>query len=198
MNSTGSWQSVIVHPDRQYTTGAVSKQEGRLPDQDYSKALDILVIGCVDIIPIYQERMLIGLRSWEPQPDWWCFGGRMQKGELYQMAAVRNVKRELFFNTDGVDIDPDRFGFVGVYNLIWGRRAQYPVENGCHMLSITMMLILTDKEVNSLSLNEEYRASRWVDPVQIIEDSDTYHPCLIQMAKDVSKLLSSSIEKTDL
>ncbi len=187
MDSISYWQHVTVHRDRQFITGQEPKSGIFLPESVYSQALDTLVVGCVDIIPVYYGHMLIGLRTWEPQLDWWCFGGRMHKGELYQIAATRNVKRELFHSVDKIEIDPSRFVLVGVYNLIWDKRAQELVENGCHMISVTMMLPLTDTEFASLHPNEEYQDIHWVLPDEIIHKPDTYHPCLLQMAKYLVK-----------
>lgn len=181
---------VVVYPDRQFITGEKPRSDLHLSDPRYSQALDVLVIGCVDIIPVYQGRMLLGLRSWHPQPNWWCFGGRMQKGEIYQIAAARNVQRELFHNLNEFEINPNRFVLVGVYNLIWSKRAQEPVDNGCHMISITMMLSLSKSEVASLKPNEEYRETRWMQPDEIIHSSDRYHPCLVQIAEDLTHLIS--------
>ena len=179
MDATNYWQSVTVHTNTQFITGKEPEVGGLLPDAVYSQALDSFVIACVDIIPMYIGNMLIGLRSWEPQPDWWCFGGRMYKGELYQAAAARNLKRELFYTLDEIEFDPSRFTLMGIYNLIWDERAQVPVENGCHTISITMMLPLTDSEFASLHPNEEYRETRWITPSEIIHSSDVYHPCLV-------------------
>jgi len=192
LDSTNYWRLVTVYDDKQFITGKEREPDDFLPDSVYNQALDTLVIGCADVIPMYNGRILIGLRAWEPQPDWWCFGGRMRKGELYQVAAARNVKRELFAGVDEMEIHPNRFVLVGVYNLIWDRRAQEPVENGCHMLSVTMLLPLVDAEVASLHPNEEYCDARWVPPDEIIHHSNAYHPCLVQMARDLAELIAST------
>lgn len=189
---------VTVHTYNQFISGNMHKVGGFLPASTYSQALDTLVVGCVDIIPVHRGRVLIGQRSWQPQPDWWCFGGRMHKGELFQIAAARNVERELFHKADRIKISPDRFKLVGVYNLIWNKRAQEPIENGCHVISITMMLPLTDEEIAHLHPNEEYRKICWIQPVEIIDGPELYHPCLVQMARDILPLISSYNFFTDL
>jgi len=192
LDSTNYWRLVTVYDDKQFITGKEREPGDFLPDSVYNQALDTLVIGCADVIPMYNGRILIGLRTWEPQRDWWCFGGRMRKGELYQTAAVRNTKRELFQDVDEIEIHANRFVLLGIYNLIWDKRAQEPVENGCHMLSVTMLLPLTDAEVAYLHPNEEYDAIRWILPDEIIYHPDAYHPCLVQMAKDVVGLIAST------
>jgi ADP-ribose pyrophosphatase YjhB (NUDIX family) len=177
------WQQVTSYNLRQYKTGSVQTTGGRVADDIYAQALDHLVIACVDVVIVHNKKILIGKRVWEPQPDWWIIGGRMRKGELYAEAAVRNLKREL-----GVEFDGDRFGLLGVYNLIWDKRAQAPVDNGCHMLSVTMYLELNDKEKAAIKLNEEYSEHSWIEPDEIINRQTTFHPCLIQMATDLRHL----------
>src|SRR5689334_22142293 len=131
LDSSSYAQSVRVFRDRQFLTGKEQEKGHLLSSSAYKQALDSLVLACADIVPIHNGRILIGLRTWEPQCDWWCFGGRMRKGELYQTAAIRNVKRELFQGVDDIEIHPNRCVLVGVYNLIWDKRAQEPIENGC-------------------------------------------------------------------
>lgn len=195
MDSTDNKQAiyytppVTVYNNRQFITGKETRPGNFLHETVYSQALDELVIGCVDVIPFHNGHLLIGLRSWEPQPNWWCFGGRMRKGELYQIAAVRNTKRELFPNSQDIEINPNRFILVGIYNLIWETRAQAPTENGSHVISVTMMLPLTDEESQLLCCNEEYHDIRWILPDEIIGGTDEYHPCLVLMAKDITNLL---------
>ena len=60
----------------------------RIPDDEYGRALDCLVKACCDVIvtvadepfeaqsPL-QEKIFLGRRQVEPQPDWWFIGGRM-------------------------------------------------------------------------------------------------------------------------
>lgn len=180
---------VSTFPDRQFLTGQERQTTTWLPDSIYSQALDALVVVCADIMPLYQGRVLLGRRQWQPQADWWVFGGRMRKGELYQVAAARNTARELFSARDESAIEPGRFQLIGVYNLIWDRRAQEPTDGGCHHVSMTMMIRLTRKEVAVISPNDEYSETKWIAPKAIIADAQSYHPCLVQMARDVQQLL---------
>ena len=56
------------------------------------------------------------------------------------------------------------------------------------MLSVTMLLPLIDAEATSLRPNEEYCETRCVLPDDIIHYSNAYHPCLVQIAKDVAEV----------
>jgi len=182
---------VTVYPDKQFRAGEGLVGTSWLPDAVYSQALDALVIACVDVVPFYRRRMLIGRRRWQPQADWWIFGGRMRKGELYQQAAERNIMRELFSSGDDHVIELDRFRMVGVYNLIWNQRAQEPSNAGCQHISVTVMIRLTREEARSISPNEEYSETHWVNPHDLLGRVDLHHPCLVQMTRDALRVLAA-------
>ena len=174
-------QSARAYPNRQYVTGEQQKSGTFLPDSTYAAALDALVICCADAAILHQGLWLIAKRSWEPHPDWWVIGGRMRKAELIEQALQRNIRRELH-----LDISLDRLrSIIGYYNQIWETRAQEPVMNGSHVFSITTAVHLTDEEKGSLQLNEEYTDFRWVDPLDVRENADQFHPCLVQVARDI-------------
>jgi ADP-ribose pyrophosphatase YjhB (NUDIX family) len=172
---------VREYPNRQYVIGRQQKPGTFLSGSTYAEALDALVICCADAVILHQGLWLIAKRVWEPHPDWWVIGGRMRKAELIEQALRRNLRREL-----RLDIPEDRLlNIVGYYNMIWDTRAQEPTANGCHLFSITTAVHLTDEEKASIYLNEEYADSQWVNPLHVIENGDQFHPCLVQMARDI-------------
>jgi ADP-ribose pyrophosphatase YjhB (NUDIX family) len=174
-------QSVKVYPNHQYVTGKQQKPGTFMADSTYAEALDALVICCADAAVLYQGLWLIAKRVWEPLPDWWIIGGRMRKGELIEQALRRNLRRKLH-----LDIPGDRLlNIIGYYSMIWDTRAQEPTMNGCHLFSITTAVHLTDEEKACVQLNEEYADAQWVDPIYVIEHSDQFHPCLVQVARDI-------------
>lgn len=175
------WQPVREYPNRQYVTGKQQKPGTFMSDTTYAEALDALVICCADAAVLHQGLWLIAKRIWQPQPDWWVIGGRMRKSELIEQALQRNLRRELH-----LDLPEDRLrSIIGYYNQIWDTRAQGPTTNGSHVFSITAAVCLTDEEKARMRLNEEYADSQWVDPLHVAEGTDQFHPCLIQIARDV-------------
>ncbi len=175
------WQPVREYPNLQYVTGTQQKPGTFMSDATYSEALDALVVCCADAAVLHQGVWLIAKRIWKPQPDWWVIGGRMRKAELIEQALRRNLWRELH-----LDIPEDRLrSIIGYYNQIWDTRAQEPTTNGCHVFSITTAVQLTDEEKARIQLNEEYADSQWVDPLYVIENSHQFHPCLVQVARDI-------------
>jgi len=176
-------QPVKEYPNRQYVTGTHHKPGTFMSDSAYAEALDSLVICCADAAVLHEGLWLIAKRAWEPLPDWWVIGGRMRKGELIEQALRRNLRREL-----RLDIPEDRLqSIIGYYSMIWDTRAQEPIENGCHLFSITAAIHLTAKEKARIQLNEEYADSQWVNPAYVIENADRFHPCLVQIARDITR-----------
>ncbi|MBV9709395.1 MAG: NUDIX hydrolase [Ktedonobacteraceae bacterium] len=174
-------QPVREYPNQQYMTGMQQKPGTFLSDSTYAEALDALVICCADAAILHQGLWLIARRIWEPHPDWWMIGGRMRKAELIEQALRRNLRRELH-----LDIAEDRLlTIIGYYNLIWDKRAQEPTTNGAHVFSITTAVQLTDEEKACLQLNEEYADAQWVAPFYVIENANQFHPCLVQVARDI-------------
>ncbi len=60
----------------------------RMPDDEYGRTLDCVVKACCDVIVTVadspraacssmDEKIFLGRRQVEPQPDWWFIGGRM-------------------------------------------------------------------------------------------------------------------------
>ncbi len=176
-------QPVKEYPNHQYVTGEQHKPGSFLPDSIYAAALDSLVICCADAVVLHQGLWLIARRAWEPHPDWWVIGGRMRKGELIEQALRRNLRREL-----SLDIPEDRLlTIIGYYSQIWDTRAWEPVTNGCHVFSITTVVHLTAEEKARIRLDEEYTNFQWVNPAHVIENAAQFHPCLVQIARDITR-----------
>lgn len=153
-----------------------------LNDTDYAKVLDNVVIAVVDCVLInYGKEILLGKRTREPWPNWWMIGGRMKPGESFEQTAARNVKRELT-----LDIDPARFIYVGCYSMVWGMRAQAPQENGCHTLSVTMMLRVSEDETRQIMPNDEYHELKWIKLADAEKDGDL-HPALHKIISDTEQ-----------
>ena len=172
---------VREYPNHQYVTGKQHKPGAFLSDSTYAEALDALVICCADAAILHQGLWLIAKRAWEPHPDWWVIGGRMRKGELIEQAVRRNLQRELH-----LDIPAERLlHIIGYYNQIWDTRVQEPTTNGSHVFSIATAVHLTAEERAHIRLNEEYADFQWVDPAHVIENADYFHPCLVQIARDI-------------
>lgn len=118
-------------------------------DVEYGKVLDNFVIGCIDVAILYGGAILLERRSNDPiMGEWWIFGGRMRVGEAFKETAARSVVREV-----DLEINPERFFEVGVYNLRWLRRREPKPSNGCHHLLVAHAVDINKSEYDSVNKN---------------------------------------------
>lgn len=135
-----------------------------LTDLEFSRALDHLVIACVDVILIHQAKVLLAKRNQYPRRDWWMIGGRMQTGESPLQAVIRKIDQE----TNLGRVASDRLQFMNVYSTCFTKRKQQPQDHGLHSLNLIYRLELTPNEFNSLQLTPlEYEAWEWVASSEI-------------------------------
>uniref|UniRef100_A0A6U0IU65 Nudix hydrolase domain-containing protein n=1 Tax=Minutocellus polymorphus TaxID=265543 RepID=A0A6U0IU65_9STRA len=171
----------------QFVTGPWSNREKPvfLEDREYGLALDALVKGCSDVLVVSADgqRVLLGRRKVEPQPDWWYIGGRVRPGDTTTAGASRNVRREL-----GLEFPEERFEVVANYSLVWAYRLQAPQDNGTADISTIHALYLTEEEekngVRSLD-PDEYAESKWWNIDEVISQTVRFHPCLISSLKSL-------------
>lgn len=134
-----------------------------LPLDAYAKALDVLVITCVDILFVHQNTVLLGKRNRHPLKGWWVIGGRMFAGESPVDAAWRKAKSEA-----GVDLERSRFQFFGAYSTVFALRHQEPQHHGLHSLNLAHSIDLTTEEKAQIHLtNTEYDTWTWVQPEEV-------------------------------
>ena len=168
-----------------YVVGDFKSHASFLGDDEYGRVLDSIVVACSDIILVYNNQILIGMRTRDPQPNWWLIGGRMKPGESFQVAASRNLKREL-----GLNLSPDRLKYLTTFSAVWARRHHPPTENGIHTISAVMFVNITEEEKRRIRINDEYESIKWVDPSDLVRD-DYYHGALRQCASEIVRLLKS-------
>jgi ADP-ribose pyrophosphatase YjhB (NUDIX family) len=150
-----------------------------IADDVYAAMLDTVVLACVDVLvrdPTGQ--VLLGLRSRDPHPDWWLFGGRMRRGESFLQAAATNLKREL-----GLTVAPERFRYVASYSTVFSRRAQAPAANGVHTVNAVCELVLDPDETATLIPDSEYLELAWRSGADVRAD-ERLHPLLAQALLD--------------
>lgn len=157
-----------------------------ISDREYGNALNILVIACVDVVVIHDNKILLTKRREHPiQGFWWIFGGRVFKGESLKKTAQRGLNREVGLNI----LDESRFKEVGTFNLIWPSRREFLQENGCHHLLIAHLIEITDEEFNEIDLkggDSEYH--EWFK----FEPNRLFLPELIEVISKSKQLVSIS------
>ncbi|MFH2104906.1 MAG: NUDIX hydrolase [Parcubacteria group bacterium] len=162
----------------------------RLDPEPWGEVRDQVARGTADVVVTRGEEVLLGRRAHEPQTGEWIIGGGMSPGESFEEAAARNISRELGITVE----DLERFQYLDVYNYVWDTRAEPPEGHGCHDVSVTMVLEISDKEAKEMRFNEEYSSVSWWRPEAIISD-DKLHPALRQMARDFIEFRKSNGRK---
>jgi ADP-ribose pyrophosphatase YjhB (NUDIX family) len=152
-----------------------------MDDAAYAKALDAIVVTCVDIALTKNGQLLLGKRTRNPQPDWWIVGGRMRAGETFAKAAIRLLYGELF-----MPMTPERLVPLTVFAAAWNERAFEPVNNGTHTLSVVLTAEITEAEAESLRFNDEYSDHGWNDFASIAAD-EQLHPAVHQVAQALTE-----------
>jgi ADP-ribose pyrophosphatase YjhB (NUDIX family) len=147
-----------------------------IPENIYATMLDNVVIACVDILLIYENKIFIAKRVQYPHADWWLLGGRMRTGEKVNDSARRIVLIE-----SNLAIDEDRFSFLTLYAAAWNLRAHEPERNGTHTISIVLSATLTQDEYGKIVLNKEYSEGRLMSASDIL-NTESLHPALKQCA----------------
>lgn len=162
-----------------FVTGTFTPRAAFIDPEIYGLMVrDNVVRGCVDCLVVNSRGMiLLGGRSILPWPSWWTFGGRMVPGESPQQACVRNTKRDL-----GLEIAPERFVYLDVLSLVFGRRNEPPQENGCHDLVLFHFLEISDKEYDAIKLGtKEYSGILMATKEDILDHPSCYHPAIVQI-----------------
>eukprot|EP01062_Namystynia_karyoxenos_P036495 TRINITY_DN26588_c1_g1_i1.p1 TRINITY_DN26588_c1_g1~~TRINITY_DN26588_c1_g1_i1.p1 ORF type:complete len:232 (+),score=71.21 TRINITY_DN26588_c1_g1_i1:80-775(+) len=171
-----------------YETGQYTPNKTFLSDEEYSRALDALVKGCADVLLLSAdgERVMLGKRKVEPQPDWWFIGGRMKAGETPEAACARNARRE----TKLAGLTPDRVRIVACHSMLWQFRKQEPAGNGTADLAVVGVIHLSDAEAAELDgrpgmplCPDEYSEVRWLALSEVAAAESPFHPALRRAAQ---------------
>ncbi|UBF24425.1 NUDIX hydrolase [Kovacikia minuta CCNUW1] len=133
--------------------------EDKLPTREYGMALDYLVFTCVDLAFTYRSQILLARRTQYPRKSWWMMGGRMVAGESPIAAAQRKASEEAGLS----NLNPERFGYVGVYSTCFAFRQQEPMHHGSHSVNLTYQVVLTEAEKKQMKLNQEYSDWQWIE-----------------------------------
>jgi ADP-ribose pyrophosphatase YjhB (NUDIX family) len=162
-------------PDRAY-----------LSDQEYGRALDTLVIACVDVVLCWGDRVLLGCRNQDPRRGWWIVGGRMQVGESPMQTTQRKLQDEANLRVEG-----DRIQFIGVYSTQFATRRQPPTHHGLHSINLVHTVRLTDAESQQVNLTpteyDQHRWIRWGEIQALLNTDDVMDQYLLTVLRDVQR-----------
>ena len=174
----------VIVLGKNYITGKRLSVIGFLADWLYKHLVTKTVVVCVDILVlkvVWKDgkptiHALLGKRTRNPAPHYFIIGGRLWRGETFEEAAMRNLKREL-----GLKIkNRRRFQNLVTNNYLWDTSAQSKNE-GSHTVGITMVIMITDEEAATIVPNDEYADLKWLPLTKIAMD-ERYHPAIRDIA----------------
>ncbi|KNC86373.1 hypothetical protein SARC_01469 [Sphaeroforma arctica JP610] len=183
-----------------FQVGEYTPHHTFVDDHSYALMLDNMVKACTDILLITPEnKLLLGKRNVQPQPDFWMGGGRMKPGESPGKSGARLMKCEF-----GLDIHHARFEHVCAATLVWDRREQLPATNGTADVQVILALHLSVKEMENVVLSgTEYDESKVVALSEVSEGpEDMYSPILVHavrsyVANGILREVKQLVGKTD-
>jgi len=144
----------------------------RIPDKQYKQILEHIAIPCVDIVACHNGKVLLVKRTNEPAKDlWWVPGGRINKRETVEQAALRKLKQETGL-TGKIEKK------VGFYDTIFDKGPFPDLKTGIHTVNVVFLVSILEEnpEINLDRTSEEYK---WVDKIE-----EDYHPYIKQILKD--------------
>lgn len=134
---------------------------GWVDEELYQRFRELMPIASVDILVVYDGKLLLMLRNNDPGKDlWWTPGGRVRIGETLEEAAIRELSEETGLTASKLDKK-------GVMDHFWPRG---------HFVTTFFRANVADDRVK---LNDEHRGYKWIS-----ETTETLHPYMIQMIEE--------------
>lgn len=132
-----------------------------IEEELFSKIRGLLPIAAVDILAVYEGKLLLMLRNNEPVKDvWFTPGGRVRFGETLEQACLRELREETGLKA----VKLERKGVMGHF---------YPQA---HYITTFFRVDVQD---NQVVLNVEHREYKWISKL-----TDDLHHYVKQMIKE--------------
>jgi ADP-ribose pyrophosphatase YjhB (NUDIX family) len=162
-----------------FIEGKYTPRSFRLSNKLYGEILDNIVVACVDVLIINAKgQILLGHRSQDPLRGWWLIGGRMLPGESLQEAACRKLREEI-----ALTVCPSDVSVVSVNSFLFDKRAQAPIDHGCHMLQVLTTVKVGQPQGKLIA---EYSELGWFNPQEVCQNkTGCFHPFLIKILNDL-------------
>jgi len=135
-------------------------KNGWIEEELYKKIIDKMPIPSVDILTVYDGKLLLLLRNNPPGKNlWWTPGGRVLKGETLEDTA----KRELYEETG---LHPIKLTKKGVMVHFWPK------------YQFITTFFLAEVGSDKIILDTEHKAHRWIQ-----EEDNELHEYMKYMIK---------------
>jgi ADP-ribose pyrophosphatase YjhB (NUDIX family) len=124
----------------------------------YKKFCESMPIASVDILAVYQGKLLIMLRNNEPGKNLWFLpGGRVRYGETLRQAVIRKLE-------DETGLKAEKIEKKGVMSHFWPKS---------HNISTFFRVDVSEDRVE---MNQEHRDYKWIS-----KRNSKFHPYLNHM-----------------
>ena len=124
----------------------------------YTQIKDFILIPCVDLLIVHNNRLLLMLRNNEPGKDlWFSPGGRIHIGETLEEAVIRVLREE-------TGLEPIKMEQKGTMSHIWPE---------AHAVT-TYYKVEVDSD--NVKMNDEHRNYKWYHKMRT-----DLHPYLKEM-----------------
>lgn len=139
-----------------------------LPIKIFQAVVENAPLVSIDLCLVYENKILLGLRSGEPLKNtWFTPGGRIRKNESWQTCLRRIAKDELDYEVD----DVEDFRLMGVWdhfypNSFFDQNVSTQYVNLPHYLQL--------KKERCFKHDYQHNVLEWFD-LREVAHSDTFH-----------------------
>lgn len=137
--------------------------KGWIEESEYKEIQRKMPIPCVDLLVVYQGKLLLTLRKYEPAKNhWFTPGGRIFKGEKIEEAA----RRVLLTETGLTPVKIERKGVMS------------HIHPDIHTVTI---FYLVEVDNNCVKLDEQHTDYKWISNIE-----KSLHPFVKHMIKEAN------------
>ena len=142
---------------------------GFLQQDDYYQVIRTTTLTSIDIIPMSENKILVGMRRNSPARGYWFVpGSRTGKGEIMSEAIKRITRDEM-----GKEFTEDMTRHIGCYDHIYPDNFR-DTEFGTHYVVNTFLLPLQQEDVENIVVNEQHSEFKWID-IGELENDERVH-----------------------
>lgn len=141
---------------------------GLLPAKDFCQVIEHAPLVSIDLIVVYQGKVLLGKRTNRPAQGYWFVpGGRVRKNETLDDAFARLSMNELSIQCSRWQAD-----FLGIYEHFY-KDSMFSDNVNTHYIVVTYILRLNT--VSSVFNDNQHSVFRWWGLNEIIESNQVHY-----------------------
>lgn len=147
-----------------------------LPIKIFKTVVENTPLVSIDLCMIYENKILLGLRSGEPLKNtWFTPGGRIMKNESWESCLIRIAKDELGYKVD----DIGKFRLMGVWDHFYSNSF---FDENISTQYVNLPHFLKLHEEPSFKNDYQHNALKWFD-IKEVAYSNSFHIYVQSYAK---------------